>query len=65
VLNHVYFEHVKETFSIAIRELLVSLSKYINTKLNGSSKGARLGFSTEKEIFNICLKLFTTQLSIP
>jgi hypothetical protein len=31
---------------------------YIRLKLKGKSKTARLGFSTEKELFNICAKLF-------
>lgn len=54
---------MRETFSLATRNLLLNLQKYISMKLKGSSKGARLGFSTEKEMFNICLKLFT-QLSV-
>jgi len=38
----------------------LQLNKYITSKLNGTIKGARLGFSSEKEMFNICVKLFST-----
>ena len=62
LVNLVYFECVREQFATAVRELLASLGKYVAHKLNGSIKGARLGFSSEKEMFNICNKLFV-QLS--
>jgi len=55
---------MREALSIAISDMLTSLFKYITTKLNGNSKGARLGFSSEKEMFNICVKLFIVQLSV-
>lgn len=43
---------------MALKDMLSQLQKYVQTKLNNNIKGARLGFSTEKEMFNICTKLF-------
>lgn len=62
-LNLVYFEYLRNTFGAAITELLAALAKYVQAKLNGSSKGARLGFSSEKEMFNICVKIFSGTLT--
>jgi len=56
----VYFEHLRCNFLTAVKETLEGLQKYVVSKLNGSSKGARLGFSTEKEMFNICIKLLVS-----
>jgi len=58
VLNSVFFEHMRFTSVEAIQDLLNSLKNYIRLKLKGNSNNARLGFSTEKEMFNICAKLF-------
>lgn len=58
VLTFVYFEHLRAAFVQAARELGESLKVYVAEKLNGRMKGARLGFSSEKELFNICVKLF-------
>ena len=55
-----YFEHLRCNFLTAVKETLEGLQKYVVSKLNGSSKGARLGFSTEKEMFNICIKLLVS-----
>jgi hypothetical protein len=41
--------------------LLSNLKEYIRVKLKSHSKTARLGFSTEKELLNICVKLFTPE----
>ncbi len=58
VLSFVYFEHLRESFLQSSKDLSEKLKAYVASKLNGRIKGARLGFSSEKELFNICVKIF-------
>jgi len=64
VLNFVYFEYLREEFLIVIAQLSNSLAEYIRIKLKSNSRSARLGFSSEKELINICAKIFETNLTI-
>jgi hypothetical protein len=58
VLNSVFFEYMKNSTSRALLDLLTNLKEYVRTTLRGISKTARLGFSSEKELYNICVKIF-------
>jgi hypothetical protein len=55
---------MREEFLTAISQLSGLLQDYIKIKLKGNSQNARLGFSSEKELFNICAKLFSNALTI-
>ena len=59
VLNSVFFEYMKKTNTEALQDMIKNLKHYIKVKLKGNSKTARLGLTTEKELFNICTKLFS------
>ena len=46
----------------AFRWLQTRLKDYIHFKLRNVTRTARLGFSSEKELLNICAKLFSSEV---
>ena len=53
LLTSVYFEHAKSHVCTALTKMNESIADYIQRKFKGWKGTARLGFSSEKELFNI------------
>ena len=62
LLTSVYFYHAKEQICRALQCMFTQIGNYIKKQFKGRKGTARLGFTHEKELFNIFRSMFGTEI---
>jgi hypothetical protein len=58
VLTEVFFTRNRDLMMCALTDLHCKLAEYVGSKFKGRNGTARLGFNSERELFNIFAKIF-------
>lgn len=58
LLTSVYFNHKRDLICGRLRAMANALAHYVRDKFSGKQGTTRLGFSSEKELFNITRRIF-------
>ena len=62
LLTSVYFDQAKDQICNALTNLNAQISVYIRKQFQGRQGTARLGLTTEKELFNIFRQMFGEEI---
>ena len=65
VLTEVFYSRNREQMVLSLKKMHAKLTTYVYKKFKGRNGTARLGFSTEKMLFNIFQKVFGEERHLP
>ena len=62
LITSIFFDHSKEVICSSLLAMKHAIDSYVKKQFKGRAGTARIGLSTEKEMFNICRKIFGPEI---